>query len=209
MLEDVLGRRRFLTAPVPSGLGPDAGVLGPEEDAAGVGEAGRDEVGDVDSVEETSTLPFSAASSASVSSESESSIASAGVERGRSEGAMGGTAVFCLGAVSDLLVAIDAFGGAVLDRVALALTGSFVAASLSREAGQETKDPGNDRGSSISGPFTVVVPSSSFRSLDDSDDAGLFCKDSPLEEGGAADTALIGGFPGPMDDDIRRLLGVW
>ena len=207
-LEDVLGRRRFLTASVPSGLGPDAGVLGPEDDAAGVGDAGRDEVGDVDSVEETTTLPFLAASSASVSSESESSIASAGVERGRLEGALGGTVSLCLGAVTDFLVAVVAFGGAVLDRLALALTGSFVAASLLREPGQGTKSPGDDTGSSISRSFPLIVASFSFRSLDDPDEAGLSCKDLQIEIGGAADAVLTGEFPGPICDDIGRLSGV-
>ena len=204
-LEDVLERRRFLTAPVPSGLGPDAGFLGPEEDAAGAGDAGRDEVGDVDSVEETSTLPFLAASSASVSSESESSIASAVFERGRFEGALGGTVSLCLGAVGGFLVAADAFGGAVLDRLALALTGSFVATSLSRDPGQATKVSDDETGSSISGSFSVVATSFSLRSLDDPDEAGLLCKDLRLEEGGAADAVLTGEFPGPMGDDIGRL----
>lgn len=225
-LEDVLGRRRFLTAPVPWDLGLDAGSLepedeaagvaeldagslGPEDDAAGVGDVERDEVGDIDSVEETSTLPFLVASSASVSSESESSIASAGVKRGRLEGALGGTVNFCLGAVSDFLVAVDAFGGAVLDRLALAFTGSFVAASFSPEPGQETKDPGDDTGSSTSGSSSEIVASFSFRSLDDPDEAGLSCKDLRIEEGVGADAVLTGEFPGPMGDDIGRLVGVW
>ena len=222
--EDVLGRPRFLTAPVPWGLGldaeslepeedaawvaeMDAGSLGPEEDAAGVGEAERDEVGDADSEDETSTLPFLAAPSDSITSESDSSIASAKVDRGRLEGALGGTTSPCLGAVGDFWVAVDAFG-AVLDGLALALTGSFVAVSLSREPGQETKDPGDDTGSSISGSFSVIVTSFSFGSLDDPDEAGLSCKDLRIEEGGAADAVLTSEFPGPMGDDIWGLLGV-
>ena len=208
-LEGVLGRRRFFTAPVPSGLGPDAGFLGPEADAAGVGEAGRDDIGDDDSVEETSSLPFLAASSASVSSESESSIASAVFERGRFEGALGGTVSLCLGAVGGFLVAVDAFGGAVLDRLALALTGSFVAASLLREPGQETKAPGDDTGTFIARSFPLIVASFSFRSLDDPDEAGLSCKDLQIEEESAADAVLTGEFPGPIGDDIGRLLRVW
>ena len=47
--EDVLEGPRFLTAPVPWALGPDAGFSGCEEDAAGVGEAERDELGEADS----------------------------------------------------------------------------------------------------------------------------------------------------------------
>lgn len=73
--EDVFGRPRFLTAPVPWDLGPDDGFPGCEEDVAGVGEAERDEVGEADSGEETSTSPFLAAESDSISSVSESSIA--------------------------------------------------------------------------------------------------------------------------------------
>ena len=73
--EDVLERPRFLTAPVPSGLGPDAGILEPEEDAAGVGEldagslgpkvdaagvgeAERDEVDDINLEDKTSIVSF-------------------------------------------------------------------------------------------------------------------------------------------------------
>ena len=222
--EDALGRPRFLTTPVPWGLGldaeslepeedaagvaeMDAGSLGTEEDAAGVGEAERDEVGDADSEDETSTLPFLAAPSDSMTSESESSMASAAVDRGRLEGALGGSINFCLGAVGEFLVAVDAFG-AVLNGLALALTGSFVDASLSREPGQETKDPGDETGSSTSGPFSLIVTSFSFGSLDDPDEAGLSCKDLRIEEGDAADAVLTGEFPGPMGDDIWWLLGV-
>ena len=220
--EDVLGRPRFLTAPVPSGLGPDAGVLepeedaagvreldtgplGPEEDAAGVGEAERDKVNDVDSEDKTSTLPFLAAKLDSISSESGSSITLAGVDRSRLEVALGGTISSCLGAVGDFLVAVNAFG-ALLDGLALALTGSFVAASLSREPGQETNDPGDETGSSISGSSSVIV--ASFPILDDPDEVGLSCKDMRVEEGVTADTVATGDFPGPSADDIRWLLGI-
>ena len=199
--EDVLGRPRFLTAPTPSGLGPDAGLLGPKEDVVGVGEAERDEVGDADSEDETSTLPFLAALSESITSESDSSIALAGVDRGRLEGALGGAISSCLGAIGDFLVAVDAFG-AVLDGLALALTGSFVAASLSREPGQETKDPGDETGSSISGSFSGIVASFSLGSLEDPDEAGLSVEDLRIEEGLAADTVLTGEFPGPVGNDI-------
>ena len=215
---------------MPWGLGPDAGVLEPEEDAAGVGEldtgplgpeedaAGvgaverdevgeveRDEVGDVDSEDETSTLPFLAAKSDSMSSESGSSIALAGVDRSRLEVALEGTISSCLGAVGDFLVAVNAFG-ALLDGLALALTGSFVAASLSREPGQETSDPGDETGSSISGSSSVIV--ASFPILDDPDEVGLSCKDMRVEEGVTADTVATGDFPGPSADDIRWLLGI-
>ena len=222
--EDLLGRPRFLTAPVPSGLGPDAGSLepdedaagvgelvagslGPEEGAAGIGEAERDEVGDADSEDETSTLPFLAALSDSITSESESSIALAVVDGGRLEGALGGTINSCLGAVGDFLVTVDAFG-AVLNGLTLALTGIFVASSLSREPGQETKDPSDETGSSIFSSLSVIVASFSFGSLDDPEEAALSCKDLQIEEGGAADAVLTGEFPGPMGDDIWRLLGV-
>ena len=223
--EDVLGRPRFLTVPVPLALGRDAGSLEPEEDTAGVGElvagslapgedaagfgdAERDEVGDVDSEDETSTLPFLAAPSDSITSESESFIALAGVDRGRLEGALGGIISFCPGVVGDFWVAADALG-AVLDGLALAWMGIFAAASLSRKPGQETRDPGDETGSSISGSFSVIVASFSLGSLEDPDEAGLCCKDLPLEEGGAADTTLAGEFPGPMGDDILRLSGTW
>lgn len=216
---DVLGRPRFLTAPVPPGLGPDArflepdedaaevaemdaGSLGRKEDAAGVGEVERDEVGDADSEDKTSALPFLAVPSDSMTSESdESSTASAGVDRGR------GSISTCLGAMGDFLVAVDAFG-AVLNGLALALTGSFVAASLSREPGQETKEPGDETASSISGPFSALVASFSLGSLDDPDEAGLFVEDLRIEEGLAPDTVLTGEFPGPTGDDIWWLLGM-
>lgn len=221
--EDVLGRPRFFTRLVSWGLGPDvevfgpeedaagvdelgAGVLGPKEDVAGVGEAERDEVVDSDSEDETSTLPFFAAPSDSITSESESSIALAGVDRGRLEGVLGGPISPCLGAVGDFLVAVDAFG-AVLDGLAFALTGSFVDASLSREPGQETKDPGDETGSSTSRLFSVIVASFSFGSLDDPDEGGLACEDLRIE-GVAADTVLTGEVPGPTGDDIWWLLGM-
>ena len=114
--EDVFGRPRFLTAPVPWDLGPDDGFSGCEEDVAGVGEAERDEVCEADSAEETSTLPFLAAESDSISSVSESSIAPLGGDCGRVGGA--------LGAVGASLVAIDAIG-AVLDSVALGTVDAF------------------------------------------------------------------------------------
>ena len=113
--EDVLGRPRFLTVPVPRGLGPDAGFSGCEEDVAGVGEAERDEVGEADSGEETSTPPFLDAESDSISSESESesSIASLGGECGRVGGALGDTISACLGAVGVFPAAVGVFPAAV------------------------------------------------------------------------------------------------
>ena len=111
---------------MPWGLGPDAGGLGPEEDAE------RDEVGDAESSRNhtevssearrlTSSplcksedlfactllgrrdfdVAFFAAPSDSITSESESSMASAAVDRGRLEGALGGSISPCLGAVGE------------------------------------------------------------------------------------------------------------
>ena len=197
--EDVLARPRFLTAPVPWGLGPDAGFFGCEEDAAGVGEAERDEVGEPDSGEETSTLPFLAAESDSISSVSESSIASLGGDCGRVGGA--------LGAVGAFLAAVDAIGAA-LDGLGLALMGNFVAESPPPEPGRGPEDPDDDTASSIPGLCLVIVASFSLGSLDDPDEARPSVKDLRIEEGGAADTVLIGEFPGPIGDDIWWLSSV-
>lgn len=117
--EDVLGWPRFLAVSVLLDLGPDDGCLGCEEDVAGVGEAERDEVGEADSGEKTSTLPFLAAESDSISSVSESSIASLGGDCGRVGGA--------LGAVGALMVAVDAIG-ALLDSLALGAVCAFLVA---------------------------------------------------------------------------------
>ena len=117
--EDVLGWPRFLAVLVLWGLGPDDGCSGCEEDVAGVGEADRDEVGEADSGEETSTLPFLAAESDSISSVSELSIASLGGDCGRVGGA--------LGAVGALMVAVDAIG-ALLDSLALGAVCAFLVA---------------------------------------------------------------------------------
>ena len=119
--EDVGARPRFLTAPVPWDSGPDAGFSGCEGDAAWVGEAERDELGEADSAEEISTLPFLAALLDSTSSASESSIGSLGGDCGRLGGAL--VAVEAIGAVSDGV----AFG-AVLDGLFLRAVGSFLVA---------------------------------------------------------------------------------
>ncbi len=219
--EDVLARPRFLTAPVPWGLGPDAGFFGCEEDATGVGEAERDEVGEADSGEETSTLPFLAAELDSISSVSESSIASLGGDCGRFGGALGAIGVFlvavdaigavldgvALGAVGAFLVAVDAIGAA-LDGLGLALMGNFVAESPPPEPGRGPEDPDDDTASSIPDLCLVIVASFSLGSLDDPDEARPSVKDLRIEEGGAPDTVLIGEFPGPIGDDIWWLSSV-
>ena len=96
---DVVVRRRFLMAPVPWDLGPDDGFFRCEEDAGRNREAERDEVGEADSGEETSTVPFLAIKSDSTYSVSESSIASLGGDCGRFGGAL--VTVYAIGAVLD------------------------------------------------------------------------------------------------------------
>ena len=218
--EDVLGWPRFLAVSVLWGLGPDDGCLGCEEDVAGVGEVERDEVGEADSGEETSTLPFLAAESDSIASVSESSIASLGGDCGRVGGALGAVCAFLVavdasGAVLDgALGAVDAFPVAVdatraaLDSLGLALMGNFVAGTPPREPGREPEVPGDDTASSTSGLCLVIVASFFLGSLDDPDEAGPSVKDLRMGEGGAANAVLTGDFPGPTGDDIWWLLSV-
>ena len=197
--EDVLERPRFLAASVPWGLGPDEGFSGREEDVTGVGEAARDEVGEADSGEETSTLLFLAVESDSISSVSESSIASLEGDCGRVSGA--------LGADGASMVAVDATG-AVLDGLDLALEGNFEAESSPPKPWRGPEDPGDDTASSTLGLSLLIVASFFLGSLDDPDEAGPSVKDLRIEEGGAADAVLTGGFPGPIGDDIWWLLSV-
>ena len=118
---DVVVRRRFLMAPVTWDIGPDAGFFRCEEDAGRIGEAERDEAGEADSGEETSTVPFLAAESDSIYSVSDTSIASLGGDCGRFGGAL--VAAEAIGAVSDGV----AFG-AVSDGLFLRTVGSLLVA---------------------------------------------------------------------------------
>ena len=118
---DVVLRRRFLMAPVPWDIGPDDRFLRCEEDAGRMGEAERDEFGEADSGEETSTVPFLATESDSIDSVSESSIASLGGDCGRFGGAL--IAVEAIEAASD-----DVKFGAVLDGLSLRAVGSLLVA---------------------------------------------------------------------------------
>lgn len=67
---------------------------------------------------------------------------------------------------------------------------------------REPEVPGDDTASSLFSLSIVIVASFFLGSLDDPDEAGPSVEDLRIEEGGAADTVLIGDFPGPIGDDI-------
>ena len=155
---DVVVRRRFLMAPVPWDLGLDNAFFRCEEDVGRIGEAERDEVGDADFGEETSTVPFLAVESDSMYWVSDASIASLGGDCGTFGSAL--VAVEIIGAVSDGV----AFG-AVLDGLFLRGVGSLlvavdatgtVSAAVALKAVDDVGTVLNDVALGAAGAFSVV-----------------------------------------------------